>query len=258
MEVLGYMSIFDTVFWTNLLSIIVIDLVLAGDNAILIGLAARNVPHHQQKKVIIIGMIGAILVRSGLTLGVMWLLEVPYLKLVGGLFLVWIGFKLLIDDGEDNDVKGSRTIWGAVGTIILADLVMGLDNVLAVAGAADSHPLLVILGLLVSIPIVVWGSTIILKFIERFPIIIYIGSGVILWTATKMITEEEHFASFFEQYPVIHWGFVAVVIVGVLALGYFTKHRKMRKASASAAALSGVETAHTESVTSPKKPAHQE
>lgn len=210
------MDFFSPEFWTVLFSIIIIDLVLAGDNAIVIGLAARNVPKEQQKKVIIWGTFGAIAVRSLLTLAVVWLLEIPGLLLVGGLFLIWISYKLIVEEKKHNKMNPGKSLWAAIKTIIIADAVMGLDNVLAVAGAAHGHFMLVIIGLLISVPIVVWGSTLILKWVERYPIIIYIGAGVLAWTASKMIVDEPFLTSFFEGNPILKWGLSFVIIVGVL------------------------------------------
>lgn len=212
-----------TDFITSLLTIVVIDLVLAGDNAIVIGLAARNLPQHQQKKVIFWGTFGAIIIRSLLTIFVVKLLEIPGLLLAGGILLVWIAYKLLTEEKDHSDIKSTSSIFAAIRTIIIADTVMGLDNVLAIAGAAHGSYLLVILGLLVSIPIVIWGSTLILKWINRFPVIIYIGSGVLAWTASKMIKKEAIIQDFFVENPIIDWGLTIVIIVSVLLLGRLKK-----------------------------------
>lgn len=217
-------------FWSALLAIIIIDLVLAGDNAIVIGLAARNLPVEQRKKVILWGAFGAIAVRSLLTLAVVWLLEIPGLLLIGGLLLIWIAYKLLVEEKSHGDMKPSESLWAAIKTIIIADTVMGLDNVLAVAGAAHGNFILVVMGLLISVPIVIWGSTIILKWVERYPAIIYIGSGVLAWTASKMIVDEPFLKGLFEENPVLKWGLSVVIIVGVLFLG--RRKHQARKASA--------------------------
>jgi YjbE family integral membrane protein len=177
--------LFSSEFLSALLAIVVIDLVLAGDNAIVIALAARNLPAHLQKKAIVWGTVGAIVVRSLMTVAVVWLLKIPGLMLAGGALLVWIAYKLLTDDGGGDENHGavSTTFLGAMKTIVIADAVMGLDNVLAVAGAAQGSYLLVVLGLLISIPIVIWGSTLILKWVERFPAIVFLGAAVLAWTA---------------------------------------------------------------------------
>jgi len=226
------MELFTADFWSALMAIVVIDLVLAGDNAIVIGLSARNLPKDQQKKVIIWGTVGAIIIRSLLTLGVVWLLKIPGLLMVGGALLIWIAYKLLTEE-KNHDVKSAASLFAAIKTIVIADTVMGLDNVLAVAGAAHGDFLLVVLGLLISVPIVVWGSTLILKWVERFPIIIYIGAGVLAWTSSKMIVDEPLVKSFFADNPILKYGLMVVVVVGVLALGLLKK-QKQKQASANA------------------------
>ena len=158
-------------------------------------LAARRLPKDQQKKVIIWGTIGAIAIRALATLVVVWLLKIPGLLLIGGALLIWIAYKL-IAEGKDHDIKAEEGFWSAIKTIIIADALMGIDNVLAVAGAAHGNFSLVIIGLLVSIPVVVWGSTLILKWVDRYPIIITIGAAVLAYTAAKMIVDEKWFAAF--------------------------------------------------------------
>ena len=155
------MEILSIEFLTALLAIVVIDLVLAGDNAIVIALASRSLPRHLQKQAIVWGALGAIAVRSAMTLVVVWLLKIPGLLLVGGALLIWIAYRLLLPEngnGEGDKVKTAVSFWGAIQTIVVADMVMGLDNVLAVAGAAQGSYLLVVLGLLISVPIVVWAA----------------------------------------------------------------------------------------------------
>lgn len=218
-------------FWSALLAIVVIDLVLAGDNAIVIGLAARNLPKVQQKKVIFWGTFGAIAIRSLLTLAVVWLLKIPGLLLFGGLMLIWIAYKLLVEEKDHGNLQAGQNLWAAVKTIIIADTVMGLDNVLAVAGAAHGSFLLVVLGLLISVPIVVWGSTLILKWIERYPAIIYIGSAVLAWTATKMIVDEPFLKGFFEENSLLKWGLTIAIVAGVLILGKIKNQRRVNQAS---------------------------
>ncbi|CAH0273458.1 hypothetical protein SRABI84_03704 [Peribacillus simplex] len=216
-------------FISGLLAIIMIDLVLAGDNAILIGLAARKLPKDQQKKVIIWGAVGAIVIRIIATLLVVWLLEVPGLHLIGGLLLVWIAYKLLIEE-EEHDLKPADSMWAAIKTIIIADALMGLDNVLAVAGASHGNFTLVVIGLLVSIPVVMYGSTLILKLIERFPVIIIIGAGILGWTAAKMIVAEPFMHDYFAN-PFIKYGFEAIVVIGILVAGT-SRQKNIEKAKA--------------------------
>ena len=201
----------------------VIDLVLAGDNAIVIAMAARNLPAHLQKKAIVWGAVGAIAVRSAIALVVVYLLKIPGLMLIGGLLLVWIAYKLLTpakdEDGGHNNA--STSFWGAMKTIVIADAVMGLDNVLAVAGASHGSYVLVVLGLLISIPIVIWGSTQILKLVERYPSITYIGAGVLAWTAAKMMISEPMVKEMqLFQNPAFGYAVQALVIFGVLFSGF--------------------------------------
>jgi len=183
---------FTTQTLSALLAIVVIDLVLAGDNAIVIALAARSLPAHLQKRAIVWGAAGAIVVRSLMTVIVVWLLQIPGLLVAGGLVLFWIAYRLLVPVEESAESHGAAatTFWGAMRTIVVADAVMGLDNVLAVAGAAHGSYVLVVLGLLISVPIVVWGSTVVLKVVDRFPAVVYVGAGVLVWTAVKMVLGE--------------------------------------------------------------------
>lgn len=216
------------IFLSGLLAIVFIDLILAGDNAIVIGMAARNLPKDQQKKVILLGTGGAILIRLIATVFVVWLLEVPWLMLAGGLLLVWIAYKLLIQE-EQHDVKAGKSVWEAVRTIIIADAAMGVDNVIAIAGVSHGNIVLVILGLLISVPIIVWGSTLFIKVINRFPVILYFGAGILAYTASSMITNEQQLGGFFDN-PIFKWGLIALVIVGVLFAGVWTNKVKEKRA----------------------------
>lgn len=217
-------------FWSALAAIIVIDLVLAGDNAIVIALAARNLPKTLQRRAIIWGTVGAVAVRASLTIVVVWLLGIPGLMLAGGILLAWIAYRLLTGDenGREHDLAPATSFWAAMRTIVVADAVMGLDNVLAVAGAAHGSALLVVLGLLISIPIVVWGSTLILRWIERFPALLYIGGAVLAWTAAKMITDEPLYQEWMEGRPGIRSAIYLFTIGGVLAVPYLRNRRAAR------------------------------
>lgn len=220
------MELFSMEFFTALFSIVIIDLVLAGDNAIVIGLAARNLPENQQKRVIFWGTVGAVIMRILATLAIVWLLRIPGLLLIGGIILIWIAFKLLIEDKGHGDVKAAESTWAAIRTIVIADTVMGLDNVLAVAGAAHSSFLLVVLGLLISVPVVVWGSTLFLKWLNRYPWLIYVGSAVLAYTAAKMITDEKLVLSLLEGNEVLKYLIIIVVVAGVLLVGKWAKNSK--------------------------------
>ena len=210
---------FSPDWWSALAAIVVIDLVLAGDNAIVIGLAARNVPAALQRRVIVWGTFGAIAVRVVLTSVVVWLLKVPGFLVVGGLALVWIGYRLTAGDGGDgHSVKAANTVRGAVQTIVVADTVMGVDNVLAVGGAAQGSLALVIVGLAISIPIVVWGSTLVLKWVDRFPAILWGGAAVLGWTAAKMIASEPLVAPWLDAHPGLRTALYALVVGGLVAV----------------------------------------
>jgi len=224
------MELFSTDFFSALLAIVVIDLVLAGDNAIVIALAARNLPDHLRNKAIVWGTVGAIVVRSAMTIAVVGLLKIPGLLLAGGALLLWIAYKLLInpDNGDGHKINSATNFWGAMRTIVVADAVMGLDNVLAVAGAANGSFMLVVLGLLISIPIVIWGSQLILKYVQRYPSIVYLGAGVLVWTGVKMMAGEPLVKPYAESMG--NWILVLYVvgIGGVLFAGFRSNRVKVR------------------------------
>jgi YjbE family integral membrane protein len=192
---------FPTHLLSDLLTIVLLDLVLAGDNAIVIALAARNLPHSLQTRAVFWGTFGAVAVRIVLTVLVVYLLTFPGLMLVGGLLLLPIAWNLLKPDHDGaRDTAPAASFWAALRMIVVADALMGLDNVLAIAGAAKGHMGLVVVGLLISIPLVVWGSTLILKSIERYPIIIYAGAAAIAWTAGRMISHEKLWLDWFTEH----------------------------------------------------------
>jgi len=218
-------------WWSALLAIILIDLVLAGDNAIVIALAARNLPAEHQNKAIMWGTVGAIVVRSAMTVGVVWLLKIPGLMLVGGLGLLWIAYKLITDTSEDeHEGSGATTFWGAMKTIVVADALMGVDNVLGVAGAANGDFTLVVIGLLISIPIVVLGSKLVLRLVEKWPVIIHLGAAVLAFTAAQMVINEKLLDSIFDGGETIHLiargATYAVAVVGVLGLGWWATRKQ--------------------------------
>ena len=181
----------DPAFWLSVGQIILIDILLGGDNAIVIALACRGLPEHQRRQGIFWGTMGAIVIRVGLIGVALTLLGIPFLKLVGAALLLWIGVKLLTQEDDDHEVDASEKLWGAIKTIVLADLVMSVDNVIGVtaaaeAGGGDHKMALVVFGLLVSIPIVVWGSTFVIRLMDKFPWVITLGGMVMGWIAGTM------------------------------------------------------------------------
>lgn len=180
----------SSIFWVMLAQIIMINIVLSGDNAVVIALASRSLPPKQQKRAIIFGSMGAIVLRVILTFFAVYLLSQPYLKLVGAALLLWIGTKMLVPDEHEQEMQTHTQFWGALRTIIVADFVMSLDNVIGVAAAAKGNLLLLILGLGISIPLIIYGSTLILKVMTRFPIVITLGAGLLGWVAGEMAASD--------------------------------------------------------------------
>lgn len=213
----------------TLLKVIGIDLVLSGDNAVVIAMAARNVPVEHRKKAIFWGTAGAILLRLVFAAVIVWLLKIPYLAALGGLALIHIAYKLLVSKEKEHKDGGS-TVWSAVKTIIIADAVMSLDNVLALAGVAHGFfPILV--GILISIPIIIWGSQLILTLMEKFPIIIYGGAGLLAYTAGEMILKDGKVHSFLEAnipntVSLLHTLVPIVITVLVVGIGYLKRINK--------------------------------
>src|SRR3954469_1085503 len=177
-------------FWIGLAKIIGVNIILSGDNAVVIALAARSLPVKQQKQAILWGAGAAVILRIILTIFAAALLALPWLKLVGSLLLFWIGTKLLIPEDGEDDIKASDQLFAAIKTILIADLVMSLDNVIAVAAAAAGSYVLLILGLAISIPLVIFGATLLIKLMERFPVIITLGAGLIGWVAGEMLVAD--------------------------------------------------------------------
>ncbi len=211
----------STQFWVDVFKIIIIDLLLSGDNAVVIALACRNLPLEQRKKGILYGVIGAIGLRVVLTFFAVGMLSLPYLKLAGALLLIWIGIKLILPEEEEHgegSIKAAAHLWGAVKTIIIADFVMSLDNVLGVAGAAHGNPMLLVFGLLVSIPLIAWSSQLVLKLIDRFPFIIFGGGALLGYVAGEMLISEAFIKPAVETQHVLHWLIplgCAVLVLGV-------------------------------------------
>lgn len=218
-------------FWLAVGQIIMIDILLGGDNAVVIALACRNLPPKQRKLGIIYGTVGAIVLRVILIAFALALLTVPYLKLVGAVLLLWIGVKLLMPEGDDDhNISSSDKLWSAVKTVIVADLVMSVDNVLAIAGAAqgagEAHQLpLVIFGLLVSIPIIVWGSTFVLKLMERFPFVITLGAMLLGWIAGQMAYTDPAIKDYLPASAAWSYGAAVAGALLVLAMGKLLQNR---------------------------------
>lgn len=218
-------------FWVGVGQIIMIDILLGGDNAVVIALACRQLPVRQRLKGILWGTAGAIVLRVILIAFALTLLQVPYLKLVGAALLLWIGVKLLASQEEEHsNIQGSDKLWAAVKTVIVADLVMSIDNVIAIAGAAASarekHQLtLVIFGLLVSVPIIIWGSQLILKLMDRFPVIIKAGGMLLGWIAGTMVHSDPAVLDWLPQTVVWNYGLGAAGALAVSLMGATLKRR---------------------------------
>lgn len=219
-------------FWLAVGQIIMIDILLGGDNAVVIALACRQLPPALRTKGIMWGTVGAIVLRVILIAFALTLLALPFLKLVGAVLLLWIGVKLLVPDDEGHsNIQGSDKLWAAVKTVIVADLVMSVDNVIAIAGAAttagEGHQMpLVIFGLLVSIPIIVWGSQLVLKLMDRFPLIITLGGMLLGWIAGTMAHTDPAVVGWLPQTPVWHYGLGVAGALGVMLAGTVLKQRK--------------------------------
>jgi YjbE family integral membrane protein len=220
------MDLLTAAFFIALLKIIWVNILLSGDNAVVIALASRNLPAEQQKRAIIFGSGAAIVLRVVLTLFAVQLLQLPWLKLIGAVLLLWIGVQLLADNDGDAEIHASNSVWVAIRTILIADLVMSLDNVIAVAAAANSAPegarlILLIIGLGLSIPLIVFGSTLLLKLMERFPIIITMGAALLGFVAGEMATTDAAVHEWFEthmhglDYAVSISCAVLVIVVGL-------------------------------------------
>ena len=228
-----------THFWLAVGQIIMIDILLGGDNAVVIALACRKLPPHQRKRGIVLGTAGAIVLRIVLIAFALVLLAIPYLKLVGALLLVWIGVKLIAPDDEDEhgQIEGSDRLWAAVRTVVVADLVMSIDNVIAVAGAAgaagEQHQMvLVVFGLLVSIPIIVWGSQLVLHLMDRWPFIVTLGGMLLGWIAGTMAHSDPGLAAWWPHDELTHYAFGIGGALLVLLLG-MSRQRARRAAARS-------------------------
>ncbi len=222
-------------FWADVFKIIVIDVLLSGDNAVVIALACRNLPQQQRKKGIMLGVCGAIGLRIVLTFFTVVLLRLPFLKVIGATLLLWIGVKLLLqeDEHDGKKIKANTQLWGAVSTIIVADFMMSLDNVLGVVAAAHGNVMLLVFGLLVSIPLIAWSSQFVLKLIKRFPLVIYAGAGLLGYVAGEMLLSDAYVATLAEAMPQLICRLLpAFCAVLVIVVGIWLAARKVEVAKA--------------------------
>ncbi len=222
-------------FWIPLLQIIGINIVLSGDNAVVIALAARSLPPHQQKKAIAWGAGAAIGMRVVLTLFAVALLQLPYLKMIGAVLLIWIGIQLLLPDDGDENIESHDNLMAAIKTILIADLVMSLDNVIGVAAAAKGSVLLLVIGLAISIPLVIFGATMLLKLMERFPVIITIGGGLLGYVAGEMAVSDPAIKGWVDaNMPILHEVAAIAGVAFVLVVGKVLAKRRTAAAEAAA------------------------
>ena len=221
-------------FWIGLLKIVWINIILSGDNAVVIALAARGLPPEQQKKAVMLGSGAAVVLRIALTVVAARLMQLPFVEVIGGLLLLWIGVGLLKseDDEEDGGAVVKQSMMAAVRTILLADLVMSLDNVIAVAAAAGGNMLLLILGLAISIPLVIFGSTLMIKLMERFPVIVVLGAALIGWVAGETITSDHVLEPLVHAHPWLHYAAAAAGALLVVGIGKSLQLRAERRSTA--------------------------
>ncbi|MGZ0052323.1 TerC family protein [Brevibacillus gelatini] len=213
-------------FLLSLLQIIIVNLVLSGDNAVVIALACRNLRPELQKKAVFWGGFGAIGLRVILTFIAIWLLQIPFVQVIGGLLLIWIAVKLLKGEEEESHIGGGTNMLEALKTIIFADLIMSLDNVIAVAGAANGNMLLVIIGLSVSIPLIIWGSQLLMLLMNRFPVIVLLGAALLGYTAGEMIVGDKVVGAFLEGVlPALHTILPVALALVVIAVGTYLKRK---------------------------------
>ena len=226
------MELANASLWGAFLAIVAANILLSGDNAVVIAMAARSLPPEQQKKAIFWGSAAAIVMRIVLTVVAVQLLQVPYLKIIGGVLLLWIGVQLLVDSDDGGDIKSHGTMGAAIRTILIADLVMSVDNVLAVAGAADRAPeqyrlTLLIVGLALSIPLIIAGSTLLMKIMDRFPIIITLGAALLGYLAGEMFVSDPASAAWFHtNMPGTDWAVAGGCAVLVVVVGLWLARRQ--------------------------------
>ena len=216
-------------YLTALFSIIMINILLSGDNALVIALASRKLPPQQQRLAILWGGAGAVGMRIILTLVAVFLLKVPYLLIAGGLLLLWVAIKLVADDhNAEEDVQEAGNLWDAVKTILIADLVMSLDNVIAIAGVARGNISLLVIGLAISIPIIIWGSALVTMLMQRWPVIVVIGAAFLGWVAGDMLVGDPAAQNFVSSYPFLHWAVPGLFAAAVVAFNFLKDRPKAR------------------------------
>lgn len=215
-------------FWIGLLQIVSIDILLGGDNAVVIALACRDLAEKQRKQAMMWGVIGAVGVRVLLIFFALFLLKVPYLKMIAALFLFWIGVNLLGGEAKEAGTGRKDTLFSAIRTIIVADTVMSVDNIVGVAGAARGDMMLIVLGISISVPVILWGSRIVLKLMDRFPVVILIGAGLIGWIAGGMFVSDESFARWTRE-PFLSWAAPAGSALLTVLIGKWRASRRVRE-----------------------------
>ncbi|WP_368921597.1 TerC family protein [Comamonas aquatica] len=219
-------------FWIGLVKIVWINIILSGDNAVVIALAARSLPPAQQKKAIMFGSGAAVVLRIVLTIVAAKLLELSFLQVIGGVLLLWIGYQLLTgDEDEEGEAKGHGSMVAAIRTILIADLVMSLDNVIAVAATAQGNMVLLVLGLAISIPLVIFGSTLMIKLMERFPVIITLGAALIGWVGGETIVNDNLLHGYTLAHPWLHYAAAAAGATLVVAVGKWMQIRQSSQAA---------------------------
>ncbi len=212
-----------------LIKIMLVNIILSGDNAVVIALASRNLPPAQQKKAVLIGSAGAIVLRVLLTVVAVWLLSIPYLQFIGGVMLIWIAVTLLMEDDGEEGVHAHGSLFAAVKTIIIADIVMSLDNTLAIAAIANGNYVLLTIGLVMSVPLIIYGSQLIIKIMERYPVIVYAGAALIAWTAGEMINHDEALK---EHIPtIVEHLLPPAITLAVLFVGWWYNKQRGRSAA---------------------------
>ena len=224
----------DTTFALAVLQIIWINILLSGDNAVVIALACRSLTPHQRKWGVIFGAGAAVILRIIFTVIVAKLMAIPYLKLIGGVLLFWIAVKLLIDETDESDVKESKTVWTAVQTVVVADIVMSLDNVVAIAAAAKGDMWLIVFGLILSVPLIVFGATLIITLLQRYPVLVWAGAALLGWIAGELIASDPFWHTLFPSVPASFEHVIAPAIgaIFVVGLAWIIKRRQGNAAAA--------------------------